>query len=156
MTNFLQEDGFPLHNSYIIDENLGSSSLGVTIQPAVFKSLLQYIKDNRYVPIFRYHSVPYVSEFMLPILDVPISDSGWADLYINPHGTAKLFIAKEKTLAEWYKMMDTLKTLFYGELGKKGYHFLGLAKDKVQLNHYYALKQEILKEYYVIKNWRIE
>ena len=38
-----------------------------------------------------------------------MSDSSWADLFIDTRGKAKLFIAKEKTLEEWKEMMERLR-----------------------------------------------
>jgi len=54
-------------------------------------------------------AIPNASNFMLPILDTPMSDSSWADLFIDTRGKAKLFIAKEKTLEEWKEMMERLR-----------------------------------------------
>ena len=139
-----------------IDENfyLGGR-VEVKMQPAVLNSLVQYVTSNRYKPILRYHYTPYASDFMFPILDTPTSTSGWADLYIDTRGKAKLFITKEKTLAEWYEMMNELRQLFYDALAKKEYHFLGLTKDKVYLNQYLSAKMEILKKYYIIQDWQL-
>jgi len=84
-----------------------------------------------------------------------MSTSGWAELFIDTRGKAKLFITKEKTLAEWYEMMNRLRQLFYSELARKDYHLLGLTKDKAHLNEYLAKKQEILKDYYIIQDWKL-
>jgi hypothetical protein len=92
---------------------------------------------------------------MLPILDTPMSDSGWADLFIDSRGKAKLFIAKQKTLAEWCEMMESLRQLFFGELAKKGYHLLGLTKDPIQLNEYFMKKQKILEDFFTVMDWSL-
>ena len=92
---------------------------------------------------------------MLPILDTPMSDSGWADLFIDTRGQAKLFIAKQKTLAEWYEMMERLRQLFFGELAKKGYQLQGLTKDQMHLNEYFSKKQRILEDYFIVVDWSL-
>jgi hypothetical protein len=193
---FLQEDGFPLKDSYLdgdpltterggtividkgklriiysnyfvqsrliddegnlvymgLDENfqLGSAWRGIAIRPSVSRRLYKCVAYNEYVPIVRYRSFPYASNFMLPILDTPMSDSGWADLLIDTRGRAKLFIAKQKTLEEWYEMMERLRQLFFGELAKKGYNLLGLTKDQMHLTEYFCKKQRILEDYFIV------
>jgi len=52
-------------------------------------------------------------------------------------------------------MMNRLKQLFFTALAKKEHHFLQFTKDKVALNLYLAEKQEILKDYYMIQNWKL-
>jgi hypothetical protein len=198
---FLQEDGFPLKDSYRdgdpltterggmlvldhgriklihlnyfvqsrliddegnlvymgLDENFQPSSSwsGASVIPSVSKKLYKSVQYEGYTPILRYRSFPYASNFMLPILDTPMSDSGWADLFIDPHGKAKLFIAKQKTLTEWSEMMERLRQLFFGELGKKGNHLLGLTKDQYHLNDYFSKKQRILEEYFTLMDWSL-
>ena len=138
------------------DESFSQEALnGVKMRPSVSELLVQHVKANGYLPVLRYRSVPYASEYMFPILDTPMSDSGWADLYINPKGQGKLFIAKEKTLAEWYEMMDELKRLLYEALAETDYHLLGLTQDKVLLNKYMKNKRDILLKYYIIQNWTL-
>jgi hypothetical protein len=199
LPGFLQEDGFPLKDSYGdgdpltterggtivldrgmikiiysdyfvqsrliddegnlvymgLDENFQPSSTwqGVSVQPSVSRNLYKCVSYNGYAPIVRYRSFPYASDFVLPILDTPMSDSGWADLFIDTRGKAKLFIAQEKTLKEWYEMMERLRQLFFGELAKKGYHLLGLTKDKTHLNEYLSKKQKILDDYFITIDW---
>jgi len=92
---------------------------------------------------------------MLPILDTPMSDSGWADLFIDTRGKAKLFIAKQKTLEEWCEMMARLRQLFFSELTRNNYHLLGLTKDLINLNSYLVQKQMILDEYYTVMDWSL-
>jgi hypothetical protein len=139
-----------------LDENFGLRSMfEVKMRPAVSDLLFRYVSAYGYIPVLRYRSFLFASEFMLPILDTPVSDSGWAELFINPSGKARLFIAKQKTLAEWYEMMKKLKQLFNRALTGTDYHFLGLTKDYTHLNQYFAEKQEILADYYVIQNWSL-
>jgi hypothetical protein len=139
-----------------LDENFNHDPLfAVKMRPAVSELLVRYVKANGYIPVLRYRSVPYASDFMFPILDTPMSDSGWADLFIDTRGKGKLFIAKEKTLAEWYEMMNRLRQLLYSELARKDYHLLGLTEDKAHLNHYLSQKQEILRDYYIIQDWEL-
>jgi hypothetical protein len=73
--------------------------------------------------------------------------------FIDTRGRAKLFIALDKTLAEWYELMNRLKQLFHSELARADYHLLGLTKDKAYLNEYLAKKQAILEDYYLILDW---
>jgi hypothetical protein len=196
---FLQEDGFPLKDSYTdgdpltterggmivldkgeieiiysdyfvqsrliddegnliymgIDENFqpGSTWHSVAIRPSVSRKLIKCVNYNGYAPIVRYRSFPYASNFMLPILDTPMSDSGWADLFIDTRGKAKLFIAQQKTLKEWYEMMERLRQLFFGELAKKDYNLLGLTKDPMHLYEYFSKKQKILDDYFIVIDW---
>jgi hypothetical protein len=140
-----------------LDENFRPSSTwsGTTVIPSVSKKLFKSVHYEGYTPILRYRSFPYASNFMLPLLDTPMSDSGWADLVIDTRGKAKLFIAKEKTLAEWYEMMERLRQLFFGELEKKGNHLLGLTKDQSHLNEYFSKKQIILEEYFTVIDWSL-
>jgi hypothetical protein len=139
-----------------IDEGFGLTGITeVKAHPAVLKSLVQYAASNSYTPILRYHSTPYSSDYMLPILDTPISTSGWADLFIDLHGRGKLFITREKSLSEWCEMMAKLRQLFYNALADKNYHLLGITKDKVYLKGYLEKKMEILKNYYIILDWQV-
>lgn len=140
-----------------IDENFGYSSAwnGVSVVPSVSKKLYRCVTYNEYIPIVRFRSFPYASDFMLPILDTPMSESGWSDLFIDTRGKARLYIAKEKTLNEWYEMMERLRQLFFGELAKKRYHLLGLTKDEMHLHEYFSKKQRILEDYFIIQDWSL-
>ena len=140
-----------------LDENFRPSSTwsGTSVIPSVSKKLFKSVHYEGYIPILRYRSFPYASNFMLPILDTPMSDSGWVDLFIDTRGKAKLFIAKQKTLAEWYEMMERLRQLFFGELEKKGNHLLGLTKDQSHLNEYFSKKQIILEGYFTVMDWSL-
>ena len=201
LTKFLQEDGFPLKDSYMdgdplttersgtividkgeikiiypdyfvqrsliddegnlvyvgLDENFQPSSAiqGISVIPSVSKKLYKSVQYNEYVPIVRYRSFPYASDFMLPVIDTPMSDSGWADLFIDPRGKGKLFIAKDKTLEQWYEMMGRLRQLFFEALTKKGYHLLGLTKDPTHMFEYFTKKQSILEDFFIIHNWSL-
>jgi hypothetical protein len=138
-----------------LDENFGYSSTwnGVSVVPSVSKKLYKCVTYNEYIPIVRFRSFPYASDAMLPILDTPMSDSGWSDLFIDTRGKARLYMAKEKTLNEWYEMMGRLRQLFFGELAKTGYHLLGLTKDQMHLHEYFLKKQRILRDYFIIQDW---
>jgi hypothetical protein len=103
--------------------------------------------------VVRYRTFPYASDLMLPLVDTPMSASGWADLLVDTRGKAKLFIAKEKTEAQWYELMAKLRQLFYHELAKKDYQLLGLTKDKAHLNAYLSQKMAILQDYFVVQDW---
>ena len=140
-----------------MDENFRPSSTwsGVPLIPSKSKRLFKLVLYEAYTPILRYRSFPYASKFMLPILDTPMSVSGWADMMIDPFGKAKLFIAKQITMEEWYKMMERLRQLFYGELGKKGNHLLGLTKDQGHLEDYLSKKQRIIEEYFTVIDWSL-
>ena len=139
-----------------MDENFSyRSTFEVNMRPSVSQLLIQRVSARGYIPVVRYRSFSYVSDFMLPILDTPMSASGWADLFIDPTGRGKLFISMEKTEAEWYEMLARLKQLFYAELARKGHHLLGLTKDRAHLNYYLSKKLEILKDYYIIQDWRL-
>jgi len=196
---FLQEDGFPLKDTYMdgdpltterggiivndhgkiiviypryfvqrrliddegnlvylgLDEDFSHNILfNIEVRPSVSARLIRCVEAYGYIPILRYRSFPYASDFMLPVLDTPMSMSGWAELFIDTRGRAKLFIALDKTLAEWYELMNRLKQLFYGELARAHYHLLGLTKDTAHLNEYLAKKQAILEDYYLIQDWR--
>jgi hypothetical protein len=197
---FLQEDGFPLKDTYIdgdpltterggtvvIDQgkisfiypqyyfqrrlidNYGNliyigldesyqpgTMLQVKILPSVSEPLFHRIQRNGYIPILRYRSFPYTCKYMLPIIDTPMSASGWAELFIGRSGKAKLYTAKEKTQTEWEAMMEKLRLLLFDELAKKDYHFLGLTQDKTHLDQYLAKKYEILRDYFIIKEWEM-
>jgi hypothetical protein len=141
---FLQEDGFPLKDSYAdgdpltterggtlvldhgevkllhlnyfvqsrliddegnlvymgLDENFQPSATwsGVSVIPSVSKKLYKSVEYEGYTPILRYRSFPYAANFMLPILDTPMSDSGWADLFIDPHGKSETLYCKTEDL----------------------------------------------------------
>ena len=139
-----------------IDENLHRGpTFVVAMQPSLSRLLMRRVSSRGYIPVVRYRSFPYTSEFMLPILDTPMSCSGWADLFVDSTGRGKLFIAREKTEAEWYEMMDKLRQLLSGELAKKDYHLLGLTKDRAHLDLYLAKKQRILEEYFTVQDWRL-
>jgi hypothetical protein len=84
-----------------------------------------------------------------------MSCNGWADLFIDPAGKAKLYIAREKTEAEWYTMMNRLRQLLSNELAKKDNHLLGLTQDSAHLDLYLAQKQSILEEYFVVQGWSL-
>ncbi|MEP7135257.1 MAG: hypothetical protein ABI904_10020 [Chloroflexota bacterium] len=140
-----------------LDENFQPSATwsSTPVIPSVSKKLFKTVQYEGYLPILRYRSFPYASEFMFPILDTPMSDSDWADLFIDTRGKAKLFIAKQKTLEEWYEMMNRLRQLFFGELEKKGNHLLGLTKDQHHLNEYFSKKQRILEDYFTVMDWQL-
>jgi hypothetical protein len=140
-----------------LDENFSYSSTwdGVSVIPSISKKLYKCVEYNEYVPIVRFRSFPYASNFMLPILDTPMSESGWADLFIDTRGKAKLYIAKDKSLNEWYEMMEKLRQLFFEELTKKSYHLLGLTKDQMHLHEYFSKKQKILVDYFIIQDWSL-
>lgn len=137
-----------------LDEDLGLDPVfAVKMRPSVSQGLFRSVKARGYIPVLRYRSVPYAPDFFFPILDTPLSDSGWADLYIDTRGRGRLFIARQKTLDEWYEMMKRLRELLFGELAKKGYHLLGLTQDRAHLCEYMTRKQAILADYYVIRDW---
>lgn len=141
-----------------LDENFHPSSTwsGITLIPSVSMRLFKTVRYEGLTPILRYRSLPYISNFMFPILDTPMSESGWADMFIDPNGRAKLFIAKQKSLEEWQEMMNRLRMLFFSELKKKGNHLLGLTKDQSLLNDYLYKKQMILAEYFIVLDWFLE
>jgi hypothetical protein len=79
-----------------IDEDLyRRPTFSVKLVPSVSSLLIRRVSSKGYIPVVRYHSVPYASDTMLPLLDTPMSANGWADLYIDTRGKGKLFIAKE-------------------------------------------------------------
>jgi len=137
-----------------IDEDLGlDPAFAVTMRPSVSEGLIRLVRAKGYIPVLRYRSIPYASDFFFPILDTPMSDSGWADLYVDTRGKGRLFFARQKSLAEWYEMMNRLRELLFSELARKDYHLLGLTEDKAHLNEYLTKKQDILADYFIIQNW---
>ena len=64
-----------------------------------------------------------------------------------------MFIAKDKTRAEWVEMMNKLKQLFFDELAKNHHHILGFTKDRNHLSSYLFKKMTILEGYYIIQDW---
>jgi hypothetical protein len=139
-----------------IDENFDNSIMfKVKTQPSLSRLLIKRVSSKGYTPVVRYRSFPFASDFMLALLDTPMSASGWADLFIDTRGRAKLFIAKDKTEAEWYEMMNRLKQLFYNELARKDFHLLGLTKDRIHLHQYLSKKQDILGDYYIIQERKL-
>lgn len=139
-----------------LDEDFGLDPMfAVKMRPSVSQGLVRTVKARGYIPVLRYRSVPYASDFFFPILDTPMSDSGWADLYIDTRGKGRLFIARQKTLDEWYEMMKRLRELLFSELARKDYHLLGLTQAKAHLNEYLAKKQGILADYYIIQDWTL-
>jgi hypothetical protein len=139
-----------------LDEDFGhGAQSAVYMRPSVSRLLIRCISSRGYTPILRYRSFPYASDHMLPLLDTPMSCSGWADLFIDTRGQGRLFVAKERTEAEWREMMNRLRELFFAELAKKDYHLLGLTKDSAHLNHYLYRKQEILEDYFTIQDWQV-
>ena len=136
------------------DESFNQEALtGVKMRPSVSERLVRCVEANGYIPILRYRFVPYASEFVLPLLDTPMSMNGWADLFIDPRGKGQLFVAKEKTLGEWYEMMEKLRQLLFDELAGNNYHLLGLTKNAINLTRYLAQKEEILAGYFIIEDW---
>jgi len=156
-------DGLVHHPDYYLQESLiddkgdmiylginegSASDDSIKIGPAQFKKLAKYRFRQ---PALRYHSFPFESETMLPILDTPISASGWADLVISPKSRSRLFVAKEQSQAEWQKMMTRLSELFVGAMRKKQNRLLAFVKDETYLEEYLAEKESILKDYYTIE-----
>jgi hypothetical protein len=92
---------------------------------------------------------------MLPLIDTPLSDSGWAELFIDRMGRGQLYVAREKTLEEWYEMMGKLRQLFFDALANKGYHLLRLTKDRLHIQEYMMSKQRILYDYFHIVDWSL-
>jgi hypothetical protein len=137
-----------------LDEELSMGQMySVLMRPSLSRYLVAYIKAHHYVPVVRYRSFPCASDYLQPVLDTPLSENGWADLVIDPRGRAKLFIAKDKTLEQWYEMLNRLRTLYFAEVALKDYHLLGLTKDAAQMAHYLAEKQAILADYYLIQDY---
>jgi len=126
----------------------------VKMVPSLYHNLFKEISRRMYKPIIRYHSFPYESDTMLPVIDTPICSSEWPELVIDPRGRARLFVAKNKELDEWDEMMCELRDLFIEEVSKKEYHLLGLTKDKAHLNEYLSKKEEILRDYFIIEDLR--
>jgi hypothetical protein len=151
----IDDEGNLIHMG--LDENFRRDSLwrGIALVPSVSEKLYKNVEYHGYIPIVRYRSFPCASEFMLPILDTPLSDSGWADLLIDPHGRAKLFIAREKTLEQWYAMMESLRQLFFHELARKGNRLLAFTKDEHHLDEYFRKKQAILDDYFITLTWSL-
>lgn len=136
-----------------IDEDFSHKTMfDIKMQPSVSRKLFQRVSASGYIPVVRYRSFPYASKFMLPLLDTPMSASGWADLFVDTRGEAKLFVAKEKTEAEWYEMMERLRQLFCNEVAKKNNHLLRFTKDIIHLNEYLYQKQKILEDYFIIQD----
>ena len=128
------------------------TNFAVKMVPSVFRKLFKEMSRRGYQPVLRYHSFPYESNTMLPVIDTPISSSEWSELAIDPRGIARLFVAKDKELDEWDKMMCELRDLFIEEVAKKEYHLLGLTKDRAHLNEYLSKKEEILRDCFVIED----
>ena len=128
------------------------TNFAVEMKPSVNPKLAKEISSRGYKPILRYHSFPYKSDMMLPIIDTPRSSSKWSDLVIDPRGKARLFVAKDKKLDEWDEMMNKLKDLFIEEVAKKEYHLLELTKDEAHLKEYLSKKEVILRDYFIIED----
>jgi hypothetical protein len=148
----IDDDGELVYLGLNEDVEYGTKS-GIEMRPSTSALLVKCVSYHGYVPIVRYRSFPYASDFMLPLLDTPMSANGWADLFIDTRGRAKLFVAKERTLAQWYEMLDELKQLLYFELARKNYHLLGLTRDPTHLNEYLVKKQAILAKHYHIDDF---
>jgi hypothetical protein len=139
-----------------LDECYDSDPMfAVKMRPSVSELLYRQVSTSGSIPVLRYRSVPYESEFLFPILDTPMSADGWADLYIDPKGKAMLFIAKPNTLDGWREMLNRLRELFLGELAKKDNHLLAFHKNKAHLHNYLMQKLLILREYYTIRDWHM-
>ncbi|UCH51277.1 MAG: hypothetical protein JSV54_00455 [Chloroflexota bacterium] len=132
------------------EDKPNEANYGVMIKPSISSKLIQYISSRGFTPILRYRSFPYASDIMLPIIDTPMSCSGWADLFIDTRGAARLFVAKDKAPDEWNVMMQRLQQLFRNTLQTAEYHLLRLTKNKELLNKYLLEKQAILRDYYLI------
>jgi len=176
LPKFLKEQGFSLKESYNDGDPLTTERNGIIVEkgdkitlfhPSYFVQrrliddegnliylgkLFKEIPRRVYKPIMRYHSFPYESDTMLPVIDTPISSSEWSELVIDPRGRARLFVAKDKELHEWEEMMYELRDLFIEEVAKKEYHLLGLTKDKAHLNEYLRKKEEILRNCFLIED----
>jgi hypothetical protein len=148
----IDDDGELIYLGLSEDLEYGTK-LGIEMRPSISALLFKCVSYHGYVPIVRYRSFPYASDFMLPLLDTPMSANGWADLFIDTRGRAKLFVAKERTLAQWSQMLDELRQLLYSELARKGHHLLGLTKDPTHLNEYLVKKQAILAKHYHIEDF---
>ncbi len=140
-----------------LDENFGASSTwdGISVVPSLSKKLYKSVEYNGYTPVLRYRSFPYASELMLPLIDTPLSDSGWADLFIDTRGKGMLYIAKRKTLEEWTAMMEKLHGLFNEVLTRRGYHLLAITKDPSLLEEYFGRKALILADCFIIREWAL-
>ena len=139
-----------------LDESFNHSTMfDVKMQPSVSALLIRCVSSHGYLPVLRYRSFPYASDYMLPILDTPMSCNGWADIFIDTRGKAKLFVAREHSDEGWIDMMNRLKQLLYDELAKKDNHLLGLTKDQADLSDYLSKKHAILEQFYTIKDWNL-
>jgi hypothetical protein len=135
------------------EEDLGLEvGYSVSMRPGGLKNLMNYVFQYGYTPILRYRSFPYPSEYLLPVLDVPPSRNGWADLVVDPRGRGRLFVAKMRTDQEWQEMMVRLRKLTMDSVAIFDYHLLGLTKDPQQMNRYLSAKTEILADYFDIRD----
>ena len=103
-------------------------------------------------PFLRYHSFPYESDIMLPLIDTPVSASEWVDLVINPAGYGRLYVAKNNSREKWQEMMNRLKSLFVSELANCGFHLLNLTKNKGRTTDHLRNKEAILEDYFIIRD----
>jgi hypothetical protein len=128
---------------------------GFSVKPSASKYLYQCVKYNEFVPVVRYRSFPVISSIMLPVIDTPMSDNGWADVFINRQGRGQLYVAKERTLEQWSEMMEKLRCLFFDAVIKNGYHLLKFTKNRLHVQEYMMQKQRILHDYFEIIDWSL-
>lgn len=132
------------------------STFEVKIMPAVSMGLLDRVSQKKYKPLLRYRSVPYQAESLLPIMDTPMSKSGWADLFLDPQGKGRLYLANKNTREQWAEMMNRLSELYFEEVKLKDDRLVKFTQDSVLLRSYLHQKEKILADYYTIQDWNLD
>ncbi len=128
----------------------------VKMMPSVSMALLDRVSQKKYKPLLRYRSVPYQAESLLPIMDTPMSKSGWADLFLDPQGKGRLYLANKNTREQWAEMMNRLSELYFEEVKLKDDRLVKLTQDSVLLRSYLHQKEKILADYYTIQDWNLD
>jgi hypothetical protein len=104
------------------------------------------------LPIVRYHTFPFESKTLLPLIDTPPTLPGWVDLVISPSGRGRLFIAMDKDSSAWQQMMNLLKELLISTLRLVEFRLLSLTQNADLQNEYLTKKESILRECFLIKD----
>ena len=145
-----------LVNLGIDEDPARRSTFEVKMMPSVSMGLLDRVSTKKYRPVLRYRSVPYQAESLLPLMDTPMSKSGWADLFLDPQGKGRLYVANKNTREQWAEMMNRLSELYFEELKLKDDRLVKLTQDSVLLRSYLNQKEKILADYYTIQDWNLD
>jgi hypothetical protein len=105
---------------------------------------IEYARHDKFSPLFRYTFFPIATEEYIPLIDTPLTNDRWVDVFIRPDGTAFVYFLKPGS--DLRQLGMELKELWDDELSKKEHHLLKFTRDAAHVETYIRMKARILKK----------